>query len=235
MKSRITRNRRAIALLLLGTAVTSGCQREWYRQQADEEAQCLIQEKTYDRWSTPYRGVTMDPRSRFYDGNDPVRPPMPPDDPESHRLMHHVNGKKQWPHWHDNGDTEELQNPEWRSRLLQDVRLTDDGKVLLALPDSVKLALLHSPTFQQQLETIYLSALDVSTERFRLDTQFFGGIGGGSGGRTFFNSSTIGQSFDRNLANRDNSQIGSTTNFGDRKSTRLKSSHIPLFRMPSSA
>lgn len=217
MKSRITRYRRAIALLLLGSVAASGCQREWYRQQADEEAQCLIEEKTYDRWSTPYRGVTMDPRSRFFDSTDPVRPPMPPDDPESHRLMHQVNGKKQWPHWHDNGDADELQNPEWRSRLLQDVRLTDDGKVLLALPDSVKLALIHSPTFQQQLETIYLSALDVSTERFRLDTQFFGGIGGGSGGRTFFNSSTIGQSFDRNLANRDNSQIGSTTNFGVRR------------------
>ena len=33
---------------------------------------------------------------------------------------------------------------------------------------------MHSPSNQQQLETVYLSALDVSTERFRLQTQYFG-------------------------------------------------------------
>ncbi len=34
---------------------------------------------------------------------------------------------------------------------------------------------MNSPDHQTQLETIYLSALDVSTERFRFETQFFGG------------------------------------------------------------
>lgn len=217
MRSRKTRCHKAIALTLIGAIAASGCQREWYRQQADEEAQCLIEEKTYSRWDTPYRGVTMDPRSRFFDGTDPVRPPMPQDDPESHRLMHHVDGKKHWEHWHENGDVGELQNPEWRTRLMQDVRLTEDGKVLLALPDSVKLSLIHSPTFQQQLETIYLSALDVSTERFRLDTQFFGGIGGGSGGRTFFNSTSVGQTWNNSSSNTDNSQLAASTNFGVRR------------------
>ena len=32
----------------------------------------------------------------------------------------------------------------------------------------------HSPDYRSQIETIYLSALDVSTERFRFDVQFFG-------------------------------------------------------------
>ena len=35
--------------------------------------------------------------------------------------------------------------------------------------------LIRAPTYQEQLETIYLSALDVSTERFRFEVQFFGG------------------------------------------------------------
>jgi outer membrane protein TolC len=41
----------------------------------------------------------------------------------------------------------------------------------------VQIALLESPTYQQQLENLYLSGLDVTFERFRFDTQFFGGSG----------------------------------------------------------
>lgn len=216
MSRRKHRGRWTASLLLLGTVMSSsGCHREWYRQQADEEAQSLINEKAYNRWSTPYRGVTMDPRSRFYDAHNPDRPPMPPDDPESHRLMHRIDGKKHWKHWHDNGEISELQNPDWRAHLIQESRLTDDGKVVLALPDSVRLALIHSPTYQQQLETIYLSALDVSTERFRLDTQFYGGIGGGSNGRTFFNNSSIETS--SLTKGGDNSQVAANTNLGVRR------------------
>ena len=190
--------RRGLCLAaLVSCLLLSGCQREWYRQQADDEAHQLIQEKTYDRWSHPYRGVTMDPRSRFYDAFDPVRPPMPLDDPESHKLMHCVDGKAGWHKWHDNGELSELENPQWETELLRESRLTDDGKVFLDLKDSVRLALIHSPAYQQQLETIYLSALDVSTERFRLVTQFFGSAGGGGGGgganragSTFFNQTS---------------------------------------------
>ena len=46
---------------------------------------------------------------------------------------------------------------------------------MLRLEDSVRIATLNSPNYQEQLETIYLSSMDVSTERFRFDTQFFGG------------------------------------------------------------
>jgi hypothetical protein len=45
----------------------------------------------------------------------------------------------------------------------------------LSVDDAVRLALLHSKDYQQQLETLYLSALDVSIERFRFDSQFFAG------------------------------------------------------------
>ena len=50
-----------------------------------------------------------------------------------------------------------------------------DGNVVLDLTGAVQVALLESPTYQQQLETLYLSGLDVTFERFRFDSQFFGG------------------------------------------------------------
>ena len=40
---------------------------------------------------------------------------------------------------------------------------------------AVRLALLHSPQYQQAMETLFLSALDVSSERFLFDSQFYGG------------------------------------------------------------
>jgi hypothetical protein len=51
----------------------------------------------------------------------------------------------------------------------------DENNIVLDLPGAVQLALLESPDYQQQLENLYLSGLDVTFERFRFDTQFFGG------------------------------------------------------------
>lgn len=182
-----------IALCLTSFAMT-GCSREWYRDQADQDVACLIGEKAIGRWAVPYSGVEMDSRSRYHDPFSRVHPPMPPDDPASHQLMHWVDDKEGWEHWHENGDITELENPSWRELLRSYVAVDHDGRVQLGLDDAVRLAKMHSPSWQSQLETLYLSALDVSTERFRLDTQFFGGAGTGSGGRTFFNDTSIGVS-----------------------------------------
>jgi hypothetical protein len=100
---------------------------------------------------------------------------MPPDDPASHQYMHFVGGMKGWEHWHCNGDRIELENPAWREALAEYVKTGDDGSVKLNIDSALQLAYVHSPSHQTQLETLYLSALDVTTERFRLDTQFFGG------------------------------------------------------------
>ena len=188
----------ACAILLSAYVVSvSGCAREWYRQQADDEATSLIDEKSYVATSQ-WQGVDSDPRSRFHDAWDPVRPPMPPDDPQSHRLMHHVDGMDGWEHWHDNGSISQLENPDWREQLPDYVQIEDDGSVKLDLGDAVRLATIHSPGYQQQVETLYLSALDVSTERFRFDTQFLGGFSsantgfGGGGSRSFFNDTAVG-------------------------------------------
>lgn len=172
--------RRKLLLGLMASAVVgsaNGCHRAMYRQQADDEARALVEEKSCDpRWAMLGFNIEMNPASRYYDGElDPVKPPMPPDDPESHELMHCVYGQKGWAKWHQNGDRSGLENPNWQQCLDQYVARSPSGAYELRLEDSVRLALIHSPAYQQQLETVYLSSLDVSTERFRLQTQFFGG------------------------------------------------------------
>ncbi len=164
------------AVALVGSALLTGCTRQHYREQADQEAACLVNEKSNDpRWALPGFTIEMDPRSRFADVYDPDYPPMPPDDPVSHQLMHCVDGMQGFDGWHDHGDIQELENPYWHDYLAESAMLTDDGKIRLSLENSIQLARVNAPSYQQQLETLYLSALDVSTERFRFDVQFFGG------------------------------------------------------------
>jgi len=166
-----------LACIALATMAGAGCTRGRYYVQADREVSTLLAEKSCDpRWAVPANfTVRYDERSRYYDVYNQVFPPMPPDDPTAHRYMHCVDGKPGWPRWHDFGDRTTLDNPDWRARLHEVVELTDRGEIRLTLDSSVRLAYLNSVEWQDQLETLYLSALDVSTERFRFDVQFFGG------------------------------------------------------------
>ncbi len=178
----LVRHQRILLALSLGATLIgpwAGCSRERYFRQADQDAKCLVAEKSNDpRWCAPPNfNVTMDPRSRYYDNCNEVRPPMPKDDPASHVYMECVDGMKGWPHWLRNGVRPGLENPDWRKRLSEYVPVTKDGAVKLSVDSALDLARVNSPEFQNQLETIYLSALDVSTERFRFETQFFGGDG----------------------------------------------------------
>ncbi|MCL4204348.1 MAG: TolC family protein [Pirellulaceae bacterium] len=157
--------------LVLAAVASNGCQRAFYRQQADAEAYALIDEKNNNpHWQMPRYSIDIDPRSRMFNPYDPDREPMPPDDPTSHQYMHEVDRKRGYPHWHANGDIDDTQNPDWRAFL----PLNEEGVLVLDAGQAVQLALLHSNDYQQQMETLYLSALDVSFERFRFDTQFFG-------------------------------------------------------------
>lgn len=160
-----------LALLPAGVGL-SGCHRNQYRAQADQEAYCLIDEKQRDSGeAAPTLRINVDRRSRMFDPFNPDRPPMPEDDPASARYMELVDGKKGYPFWKANGVTNTAENPDWWATLPLDER----GILVLNADDAVRLALLHSPTYQQNIETLYLSALDVSSERFLLDTQFFAG------------------------------------------------------------
>jgi hypothetical protein len=160
------------ALLVLALAAPPcGCRRPFYRRQADREVNCIVDHKAAAVGSAPGAfSIQVDPRSRMYDPNNPDCPPMPPDDPVSHQLMRCVDCKPGSPCWKHMGKTPYVENPTWQDYLPRDKQ----GDVVLDLPGAVQLALLHSPSYQQQLETLYLSGLDVTFERFRFDTQFFG-------------------------------------------------------------
>ncbi|MDX1962516.1 MAG: TolC family protein [Pirellulales bacterium] len=160
-------------LPLLGLlALATGCTRGMYRQQADKEVYAAVHEKTDDpRWPLQNYTIEIDPRSRMYDGFDPDKEPLPPDDPTSHELMHCVDGMRGYPCWHRNGDTPWAENPDWHRYLPSD----EEGKLALDLPGSVLVGLMNSRDYQRELEDLYLSALDVTFERFRFDVQFFAG------------------------------------------------------------
>jgi hypothetical protein len=107
----------------------------------------------------------------MYDSYNPDFEPMPPDDPTSNRYMQCVDCKKGSKCWKCLPKTPFVENPNWQRHLPRDAR----GDVILDLRGAAELALLNSPSYQSELEELYLSALDVSFERFRFDTQFFGG------------------------------------------------------------
>jgi hypothetical protein len=166
--------------VLLGSIfiAAGGCSRTEHRLHADRAAYDVIAERNGDpRWHAADYSIEIDPRSRYFDPHDLDRPPMPQDDPASNQYMHLVDGKKGWKHWEDNGHRDELENPAWREALGEYVEVGADGSVELNMDSALRLAYIHSPAHQSQLETLYLSALDVTIERFRLDTQFFGGYG----------------------------------------------------------
>ena len=97
--------------------------------------------------------------------------PMPLDDPASYRYMQCVDGRRGYPLWEAAGLTNGAESPDW----WQFLPLDEDGVLVLNAENATKIALLESPQYQEQLEQLYLIALDVSGERFQFDTQFFGG------------------------------------------------------------
>ena len=149
-----------------------GCSREHYRRQADKEVHALVDCASTDpRWPVDEFTIQPDPASRFFDPDNADCPPMPPDDPTSHEYMECVDCKRGWPHWHDQGDTPYVENPSWMSYLPMD----EDGVVILDREGVVRTARIHSLNYQRELENLYVSALDVTFQRFRFDSQFFGG------------------------------------------------------------
>ncbi len=150
----------------------AACTRTFYRHQADREAYCALDQKAIPANSVPgeFR-VAVDPRSRMFDPFDPDVEPMPPDDPASSRYLQCVDGKRGSSDWSNLPKTDFVDNPNWQAHLPRD----EKGEVTIDQQGAVELALIHSPRYQSQLEDLFLSALDVTFERFRFDTQFFGG------------------------------------------------------------
>ena len=152
-------------------ASESGCNRAHYRNRADQEVTNLIGEKVQDACAPGVPSVQMDRASRMFDPFNPDRPPMPEDDGVSHGYMKVLNGKKHYPLWDVNGKTNTAENPIWWQYLPLDAR----GVLVLDADMAVRTAVLHNTNYQSEIETLYLSALDVSTERFFLGNQLFAG------------------------------------------------------------
>jgi len=171
--SALIQSKFTFGLLLLLSLSVVGCKRDrtFYRLQADQETNCLVDHKAAAVGSEPGQfRIDIDPRSRMYDPNNPDCEPMPPDDPTSHQLMNCVDCKKGSKCWKCLPRTPFVENPAWYEQL----PTNEAGELVLDIPSAVQIALIDSPDYQKELEDLYLSALDVSFERFRFDTQFFG-------------------------------------------------------------
>ncbi|MCO6043881.1 TolC family protein [Aeoliella sp. ICT_H6.2] len=183
-----------------------GCSPTFYRRQADRQAECLVNQKAVPADGIPGSyNIAIDPRSRMFDPFDPDVEPMPPDDPTSAQYMECVDGKRGSAEWRKLPKTSFVDNPRWQQYLPRN----EEGDIALDQQAAMEMALLQSTSYQSQLEELYLSALDVSFERFRFDTQFFGGSqivyrteGSGRGGDSTLNvspfSSAAGPSIDNN-------------------------------------
>ena len=167
----------ALAMAIVSFTILPGCNRAFFREQADDDVASLIAEKADDLDMTA-RGVDVGnfsisphPESRMYDAHDPDFPPMPPDDPTSHRLMHRIYNMEGYSGWGGNGHVDQVDDGMWRNHL----PLDEDGLIQLDFKTALDLAFKHSPAYQRNMETLYLAALDLHTERFNFDAQFYGG------------------------------------------------------------
>jgi len=107
--------------------------------------------------------------SRLASPSGNLFPFSPRDDPEARKVTERIQGKQA----HQDGNKSiRLERDEWRQHL----PILENGKILLNLETSMKLALLHSSEFQEQKEELYLSALTVTYERFRLEPKPFFGV-----------------------------------------------------------
>jgi outer membrane protein TolC len=177
--------RTRLSLLLLGVAGVSslsGCSRQFWRKQADRDAYTAIGEKINDpHWSLPRVDLTPDPRSRFYDPWDPDKRPLPPDDPTAHELMHSVNGRRGYKNWHKLGVSFAIENPHWLKPYGIDQTGVDpvgshSGVKLqdVSIPDAMNLTAIHSREYQNSIENLYLDALNLTSERFKLGVRYLG-------------------------------------------------------------
>ncbi|MEO1528764.1 MAG: hypothetical protein AAFX06_25365, partial [Planctomycetota bacterium] len=90
-----------------------GCSRTWHRRDADQEVACVIAGKGGELGPN---GVYADPQSRLADPSRIDCPPMPPDDPESNRLMDCVDGERAFD-WDRFGRIPQVESLAWQDSL----------------------------------------------------------------------------------------------------------------------
>ena len=177
--------------MLLGATFSlnlTGCSQQFWRKQADKDSyQALNQVETDPRWVNPRKGLTPDPRSRFFDPYDPDEEPLPPDDPAAGAYMKKVNGIPGYKSWHKLGESFSIENPGWLGQFELTPEMVDgnSGEFSGSLPkienltvrDAVELSYIHDRSYQTELENTYLDALALTLQRFRFQVRYLG-IGG---------------------------------------------------------
>ena len=159
------------AILLI--FVFSGCSRKTYRLWADRDALSLIKSRQFcEQWKIPDRCVEPPVNSRMRDFNHPDDPNFRPcDDPAAARYMNHsycYRGSKYWDQFSANGAIEQLH---WSQYL----PLDEEGECKVNREFAVELGLLHNRGYQTQYEQLYLSALNLSLNRYDFVSRWFGG------------------------------------------------------------
>jgi outer membrane protein TolC len=102
--------------------------------------------------------------------------------------MHSADGIGGFKSWHKLGDSFSIENPQWLNRygLTPEMINVETGDYTgrmptlekVSLTDCVELSQIHSRELQDQIEDLYLAALDVSFERFQFNVRYLG-VGGG--------------------------------------------------------
>ncbi|WP_148073246.1 TolC family protein [Bythopirellula goksoeyrii] len=164
----------SMCVLVLSCALLDGCNRTKYRRAADRESYCLIESRETDpRWEVPIRTVEPQPASRMYFAAEQDCGLKPQDDPAAHQYMDYPDGFNNTKYYSKIGDKGYTENPMWAEFLPRN----NEGEIELNQPLAMDLALLNSREYQTQYESVYLTALDLSSNRFEFDAQWFGGVG----------------------------------------------------------
>lgn len=235
--------RKWLAWLLLGsTSMTSltGCSRTFWRQQADQDAYDATTEKLNNpHWDLPRIDLNPDPRSRFYDPYSQDCGPLPPDDPAAHQVMHLVSGRRGYKNWHKFGQALSIENPQWLEPFGVRVENADPviGHSLVSLPEvslpqSVELAYIHNRNYQTQIEDLYLSALDLTLERFQLGVRYLG-VGGREPGASLLTDTNAEGRTDGSLSS--NFGVSQLLPTGGQIAVELANSTLWVFGSPGTA
>ncbi|MDO5553174.1 MAG: TolC family protein [Planctomycetia bacterium] len=210
-RRRCPKRKSGLFVLLFATAfilvLVPGCSRKKYREAADKEVYDLLNTvgDADPLWQMSDFSLEQDGQSRYGNFYDQDKQPMPRDDATAHRLMASVDGKKGGKRWYKNGMTNTVENLNWAYSLPEPI----DGKIIIDQQKAYDLALLHSPEYRNSFESVYLSALNVTAERFVFDVQFFGG-------ESLFYNNKGGFKKDKSVSTLAN-DIGDSTAFMKRK------------------
>jgi hypothetical protein len=176
-------HRFSVWVTIVSLVVGPGCSRKFWREQADRDTYEAIAEKqTDERWLLPDVNIVPDARSRFYDPYDPDCKPLPPDDPAASEYMRCANGMRGYKSWHKFGETFTMENPQWLDAF--GISLDETGQVdpaqahssvelsSITLQEAIELSYIHSRDYQSEIEDLYLSALDLTFQRFQFGVRY---------------------------------------------------------------